>query len=128
MAKQLFTLFCITFLAGVSVGMVVVKFDPFEVTETVKFLFFASLFAFMWGLGTLAFFILNLGTTDRWADSFRRGLFLSVLFLILVFFKRQDIFSWYVGAVLGGIFIVAEVVIYRKLSKTQNVVSEQNNY
>lgn len=128
MAKQLFTLFCITFLAGISVGMIVIKFNPFEVTETIKFLFFASLFAFMWGLGTLAFFVLNLGTLDRWADSFRRGLFLSVLFLILVFFKREDIFSWYIGAVLGGIFIIGEVIIYRKLNKFRNDESQQNNY
>lgn len=100
--------------------MIVVKFNPFEVPETIKFLFFSALFAFMWGLGTLAFFILNLGTSDRWADSFRRGLFLSVLFLILVFFKRHDIFSWYIGAVLGGIFIIAEVIIYKKMSKIKN--------
>jgi len=121
MAKQLFVLFCITILAGASIGIIVVKFNPFEVPETIKFLFFAALFAFMWGLGTLAFFILNLGTSDRWADSFRRGLFLSILFLILVFFKRQDIFSWYIGAVLGGIFIIAEVIIYRSISRSQNV-------
>lgn len=120
MAKQLFVLFCITILAGASIGMIVVKFNPFEVPETIKFLFFSSVFSFMWGLGTLAFFILNLGTSDRWADSFRRGLFLSILFLILIFFKRQEILSWYVGAALGGVFIVGEVLIYRRMSKIKN--------
>lgn len=100
--------------------MIVVKFNPFEVPETIKFLFFSSLFSFMWGLGTLAFLILNLGTSNRWADSFRRGLFLATLFLILIFFKRHDLLSWYVGAAIGGIFIVAEVIIYKTLNKLKN--------
>lgn len=127
MEKQVFILLCITILAGFSIGMIVMQFDPLKVGEMIKVLFFGALFAFMWGLGTLAFFILNIGTRDRWADSFRRGLFLSVLFLILIFFKRQDIFSWYIGAILGGIFIIAEVWIYKKLNKRIYVPGE-NNY
>lgn len=128
MSKQFFILVCITVLAGITVSMIIVKFDPFEVGEEIKLLFFASLFVFMWGLGTLAFFILNIGTRDRWADSFRRGLFLSLVFLLLIFFKRHDILAWYMGAILGGAFIILEVWIYKKLSKYNNVQFEENNY
>ena len=115
--KQIYLLFFITILAGISVGMIVMKFDPYESSETVKFLFFAPLFVFMWGLGTLVFFILNMGSQDRWPDSFRRGLFLSALFLILILFKRRDIFSGYLGAGLGGVFIIIEALIYRMVNK-----------
>lgn len=121
MEKQVFTLLCIIILSGVTVGMIVMQYDPFSVGEAIKTFFFGSLFVFMWGLGTLAFFILNIGTTDRWADSFRRGLFLSLVFLLLVVFKRSDIFSWYVGAILGGIFIAAEIWFYRRISKQVNL-------
>src|SRR3989344_9311224 len=114
MEKQFFTLMMITILAGVSMVMVIFSFDPFKSSETIKMLFFSSLFAFMWGAGTMAFFILNLGTRDRWADSFRRGLFLSMLFLLLIVFKRYDVFAWYVGDVIGGIFIAFEIWIYKR--------------
>lgn len=121
MEKQFFTLAMITLLAGASMVMVVYSFDPFRSSETVKMLFFGSLFAFLWGAGTMAFFILNIGTNDRWADSFRRGLFLSMLFLLLIIFKRYDIFAWYVGAVIGGVFIAFEVWIYKRLNKQNNI-------
>lgn len=117
MTKQIFFLFCITILAGVGIGMIVFKFDPYKTGEAVKFLFFSSLFVFMWSLGTMVFFVLNIASGDRWADSFRRGLFLSVLFLLLVFFKKSDIFVWYLGALLGGIFIILEALVYKKLNK-----------
>ena len=60
MEKQIFTLLCITALAGMSIGMIVMQYDPFQTGETIKTLFFGALFVFMWGLGTLAFFILNI--------------------------------------------------------------------
>jgi len=120
MTRQIFFLFCITILAGISVGMIALRFDPYTSTEAIKFLFFASLFVFMWSLGTLVFFVLNIVSSDRWSDSFRRGLFLSVLFLILILFKRKDIFSWYLGAGLGGFFIILEALLYKSLSKRDN--------
>jgi hypothetical protein len=121
MEKQFFTLAMITLLAGISMVMVTFSHDPFSASESIKLIFFGALFSFLWGAGTLAFFILNIGTNDRWADSFRRGLFLSMLFLMLIFFKRHDIFAWYLGAVMGGIFIIMEVWIYRMLSKRNNI-------
>jgi hypothetical protein len=121
MEKQFFLLILITILAGASMGIIAFSHDPFKAVEVIKLLFFGSMFAFFWGAGTLAFFILNIGTRDRWADSFRRGLFLAMLFILLILFKRHDIFSWYLGAVMGGIFIVAEVWIYKILTKKNNV-------
>jgi hypothetical protein len=120
MEKQFFTLVLITLLAGISMSMVAIYHDPFTANEQIKLLFFGSLFSFLWGAGTLAFFILNIGTNDRWADSFRRGLFLSMVFLMLIFFKRHDIFSWYLGAMIGGIFIAVEIWIYKRLTKKNN--------
>src|SRR3989338_7547453 len=129
MIKQLVGLVFTTILAGVSVSIVAAKFDPFAVDEGIRLLFFASLFAFLWGLGTMAFFVINLGTRDRWVDSFRRGLFLYLVFLLLVFFKRHDILAWYMGAISGGVFIFLEVWIYKKFKKfNANVQSEDNNY
>jgi len=101
-------------------AMIAVSHDPFTAVESIKLLFFGSLFSFLWGAGTLAFFILNIGTNDRWADSFRRGLFLSMLFVMLIFFKRYDIFAWYLGAVMGGIFIAMEIWIYRRINSRNN--------
>ena len=125
MQKQLLGLIFITILAGVSMTMIAFSFDPFRAAEGVKMLFFLSLFAFMWGAGTVAFFILNVVNSDRWTDSFRRGLFLSILFVILIFFKRQDVLSWYVGAIMGGVFTVFEILVYRRVtSKRTNEASE----
>ncbi|MDP3696734.1 MAG: hypothetical protein Q8R55_01745 [Candidatus Taylorbacteria bacterium] len=121
MEKQFLSLIFVTILAGASLSMVAMRFDPSKIHGEIKLLFFFSLFTFLWGAGTLAFFVLNIANGNRWSDSFRRGLFLSVLFLILVFFKRQEILSWYVGAIIGGIFIAAEIWIYKRLDNQANV-------
>lgn len=124
MSKEIFFLFFITFLAGISMAMVSYSFDPFKTTEGIKILFFLSLFAFMWGVGTIAFFILNIVNSNRWTDSFRRGLLLSILFIILTFFKRHDVLSWYGGAIFGGVFILFEIWIYKKLIKRDDSHSQ----
>lgn len=128
MSKQLISLVFITILAGASVGVIVVRFDPFAIDEGIKILFFTSLFTFLWGLGTVAFFIINLGASDRWVDSFRRGLFLSLVFLLLIFFKRRDILAWYLGAILGGVFVVLEIWIYKKLKNKGHAEPQENSY
>ncbi|OGM99954.1 MAG: hypothetical protein A3B91_04950 [Candidatus Yanofskybacteria bacterium RIFCSPHIGHO2_02_FULL_41_29] len=114
----------ITILAGTSMAMISFSFDPYKTTDGIKMLFFLSLFAFMWGAGTIAFFILNIANSDRWNDSFRRGLLLSVLFVILIFFKRHDVLSWYLGSIFGGLFTVFEIWMYKRISKRNNVLSE----
>lgn len=121
MEKQFFGLASLTILAGVSVAMIASRFDPFIIDKDIKILFFFALFAFLWGAGTLAFFVLNIANGNRWADSFRRGLFLSLIFLVLVFFKRHEIFSWYVGAITGGVFIAGEVWIYKMMDRRNNI-------
>jgi len=124
MSRQIFFVFFITFLAGVSMVTVAYSYDPFRTTEGIKILFFLSFFAFIWGAGTIAFFILNLVNADRWTDSFRRGLLLSALFTILIIFKRHDVLSWYVGSIIGGLFIVFEIWVYKRLSKRNSEQSE----
>ncbi|OGN28534.1 MAG: hypothetical protein A3H54_04730 [Candidatus Yanofskybacteria bacterium RIFCSPLOWO2_02_FULL_41_13] len=124
MNGQMVLLVFITILAGTSMAMISFSFDPYKTTDGIKMLFFLSLFAFMWGAGTIAFFILNIANSDRWNDSFRRGLLLSVLFVILIFFKRHDVLSWYLGSIFGGLFTVFEIWMYKRISKRNNVLSE----
>ena len=53
----------------------------------IKFLFFASLSAFLWGCGAIVFFILNFFSNDRPNDALRRGFFVALLCLVLFWWK-----------------------------------------
>ncbi len=112
MNKLFFGLIPLTALAAISLGIVSVTFDPFTATGTVKLLFFASLSAFLWGCGAIVFFILNLFSHDRTSDALRRGFFVALLALIIVFFKKYGILHWYTGFAAIILTMLAEFWIY----------------
>ena len=117
--KKLFLGFMpITLLAGVSLAMVSMSFDPFKATSSVKFLFFASLSAFLWGCGAIVFFILNLFSHDRTTDALRRGLFVALLILALVLLKKNSLLFWHTGFVAIIITMLLEFLIYKRSKLT----------
>ena len=118
MKKLLFGFIPITILAAISLGMVSMVFDPFKADGTIKFLFFASLSAFLWGCGAIVFFILNLFSHDRTADALRRGFFIALLILILVFLRKQELLYWHTGFFAVIIVMILEFFIYKKTKLT----------
>lgn len=108
----------ITILAAISLATVTVIFDPFKSDKFIKFLFFASLAAFIWGCGAIVFFVLNVYSNDRPTDALRRGLFLSVFVLILVLLKKNDLLHWYSAFTALVITMLIEFLIYKKTKLT----------
>ncbi len=112
----------ITILAAISLAIIATSFDPFSSDNFTKFLFFASLATFIWGCGAIVFYILNLFSDDRSADSLRRGFFIALLALALVLLKKQGLLYWYTGFLTALIIMLIEVWIYKigKLTTTGN--------
>lgn len=112
----------ITILAAISLAVLVVSFDPFKSESLIKVLFFGSLATFIWGCGAIVFYILNLFSDDRSADSMRRGFFLALLILVLVLLKKQGFLYWYTGVSATIIIMLIELFIYKmgKLTTVSN--------
>lgn len=103
----------ITILAAISLAVLAVSFDPFKSDSVIKFLFFGSLATFTWGCGAIVFYILNLFSDDRSADSMRRGFFVALLVLALVLLKKQGLLYWYTGFATGVVIMLVELFIYK---------------
>ena len=112
----------ITILAAISLAVLAISFDPFKSDNLIKFLFFGSLATFIWGCGAIVFYILNLFSDDRSADSMRRGFFVALLVLALVLLKKQGLLYWYTGFAAGIIVMLIELWIYKigRLTTTDN--------
>jgi len=117
MSKRLLILLCITILAGAGLVIIALRFDPYQSESGIIFLFLSSLFAFIWGLGSIMFFTLHLLSNNRWQDSFRRGLLLAIFVVTLILFRINDIFYWYLALGLGIVLVFAEVLIGWRLNK-----------
>lgn len=126
MKKLFFGFMPITILAAISLATLAVSFDPFKADNLVKFLFFASLAAFIWGCGAIVFFMLNLFSNDRPTDSLRRGLFLALFALSLVFLNKQGMLYWYTGFASAVIVLLIEMWIY-KVTKLAVVDNSEGN-
>ena len=113
MKKLFFGFIPITLVAGVSLFMIAIVFDPFKADGTVKFLFFASLAAFLWGCGAIVFFILNLFSHDRTVDALRRGFFIALLVLALVCLKKYGVLHWYTAFTATVIIMLLEFLVYK---------------
>lgn len=125
--KKLFLGFMpITILAAISLATISLSFDPFKSDNFVKFLFFSSLATFIWGCGAIVFYILNLFSSDRSADSMRRGFFVALLVLALVLLKKEGLLYWYSGFTAGIIIMLVELFIYKmgKLTTTTDEGSD----
>lgn len=116
----------ITLLAAISLVVISVSFNPFKSDSLVKFLFFGSLATFIWGCGAIIFYILNLFSDDRSADSMRRGFFAALLVLTLVLLKKQGLLYWYTGFSAAIITILVEFFIY-KIGKLTTTINEESN-
>lgn len=113
--KKLFLVFLpITILSAISLLVIIFTFDPFESDGMVKFLFLASLAAFLWGCGGMVFFILNVFSDDRPADALRRGFFFALFVVFMLFLYKREILSWYAGFSGATIITLMELLIYRK--------------
>ena len=67
----------------ISLGIIVVNFDPFQAAGYIKFLFFTSVFATILSIGTVgSFYLVNRGD-DRFEKSCRFGFLISVSILII---------------------------------------------
>ena len=115
----------ITILAAISLAVLAISFDPFKSDDFIKILFFASLAAFIWGCGAIVFFVLNLFSNDRPTDSLRRGLFLALFVLALVFLRKHGILYWYTGFAAGVVTMLVELWIYKQARLT---VTDQHDY
>src|SRR3989344_3977492 len=118
MKKLFFGFMPITILAAISLAVLAISFDPFKSDNFIKFLFFASLAAFIWGCGAIVFFVLNIFSNDRPADSLRRGFFLALFFLAIVYLKKQGILYWYTGFAAGVVTLLVELWVYKKAKLT----------
>jgi len=84
--------FVIFLVTGLSIaGLLVISFnlDPYGATTLVKYLFFTSLFMFLWGLSTLAFNRFKF--KPDWPDfrrSFRMGFAISLIICLGIFVTR----------------------------------------
>lgn len=113
MNKLIFGFVPITILAGISMAIVAITFDPVKSDGFVKFLFFASMTAFIWGCGSIVFFVLNFFSNDRPNDALRRGFFFSLFFLIIFILKKQGLLHWYTGFVALIVTMLVELWIYK---------------
>jgi len=81
--RQLFVIIFSGIISAISLGVIVFSFDPFLATGYVKVLFYVSLFATTWSIGTILFFYLKPESEDRFESAFRWGLFLSIAILAI---------------------------------------------
>lgn len=126
MRKLFLGLMPITLLAATSLAVISVSFDPFKSDSLIKFLFFGSLATFIWGCGAIVFYILNLFSDDRSADSMRRGFFVALLVLALVLLKKQGLLYWYTGFSAAIIIMLIELFIY-KMGKLTTVSNQDDS-
>lgn len=67
----------------ISLGIIVVNFDPFQAAGYIKFLFFTSVFATILSIGTVGLFYLINHGDNHFEKSFRFGVLISVSILII---------------------------------------------
>ncbi len=125
MRKLVFGFMPITILAAISLAILAINFDPFKSDSFIKTLFFASLTAFIWGCGAIVFFMLNIFSNDRPADSLRRGFFLALFILALVLLRKHGILYWYTGFAAAVVTMLIELWIYKKAKLT---VTDSHDY
>lgn len=97
----------ILFATGASIAglsMIVFKFDPFQASQLIKFLFFCSLFVSIWGLGTLVL----IGLKNDFTGAFRRGLWLAVLALGGITLNRLQLLNIFNFSILLGVIVAIE--------------------
>ena len=79
MMKQNLTMFFIGAIAFICIFIIITTFDPFQATEYIKVLFYASLAVMVWSGGTIVFLYLKPKKDNNFESAFKNGLLLSII-------------------------------------------------
>ena len=96
-------------LAGLSI--IVLKFDPFQASGLIKFLFLGTLFVAVWGAGTFAF----LGFKKGFSGAFRRGFLLGAILISAIVFNRLRLLNILNFSILLGVVVALEWFLTKTL-------------
>jgi Na+-transporting methylmalonyl-CoA/oxaloacetate decarboxylase gamma subunit len=98
-------------LSAISAMLIVFRFDPWQTTIIIKFLFLTSLFFALWGISSLTSSFI--GETDI-PEAFRRGLLLTMSVLTIAVL-RQTIDLSIIGMAVVLVFYLAVELSWRHL-------------
>lgn len=109
-------------IAGVvsllSLGAIIIRFDPFVAHAGVKALFWGSLFIVLGSWGSLLFlYVLK----QKFYPSVRRGLLFSLAVLATIGAFRYKFLEGWSLAVIPAIIIIVEILITRYISKSDYI-------
>ena len=80
-------------VSALSLGIIVINFDPFQAAGYIKLLFFLSLFAMIWGVSTIALFYFSKSNKNL-EKSFWRGFLISGSLLAIFLVTRLILYLY----------------------------------
>ncbi|MEX2090567.1 MAG: hypothetical protein WD989_00315 [Candidatus Paceibacterota bacterium] len=110
------TVLIVVILSSVGLTIISITQDPFQADRFIKFLFFCSLFVFSWGIGTLIF----LGFRNDFVKSFRRGLWLAILILAGIIFKKLGVLNIINFLIIFGVVVALEWFLTKTFKGANN--------
>ena len=104
-----------TILSLSGLAIILVKQDPFQVGQLIKFLFFCSLFVSTWGMNTLVL----MGFKSDFTGAFRRGLWLAILVLGGITLSRLHLLNIFNFSILLGVIAAIEWFLTKTFKNKQ---------
>ena len=125
MDQRYFTILLIpSILALVSVGLIVISFDPEQRHVISKVLFWVGLFIATWGFSSLLLFVTG-KLANRLSSTFpaalRRGFLVAAGAFAVIGLNRYGLASWPTIAVVVAGLVVVEVVVVKVLYPSPDV-------
>ena len=117
MRLQVISLLLILILSLIGMAVIVLAYDPFSAEQSVKNLFFAAMFLFLFSVSGLVFFTGSKLVQRRGFEpqevfyrSLRRGFVMAMVLEAALIFSHLQLFNWYSFSFLIAFFFVVELL------------------